>query len=309
MHYKFVLKSYRFNRTRGLFAALAATRNFQRVVVEAFANQLEQTVVILRAFTADAARELDVFRHDRHALGVDRAQVGIFEQPNQVRLGRLLQRQHRRRLKTQIRLEILRNLPHETLERQLANQKFRRLLVFPTRTHHAHARANQSSVSVSVSFSVFPIRVTLGLDRVRPRETTDSIDAPNLTQRHRPGTVSVRLLHPCVRCTRVHKKYHHHVSVASFDDVVAASCVRANRIAREGTRRFLDARDSRFVVVVVVDRFAPPVVGADLRAAFVASCFLGAFPPVDLRAVCFVRAMIDRCHASRNGGFVTIEAH
>jgi hypothetical protein len=35
----------------------------------------------------------------------------------------------------------------------------------------------------------------------------------------------------------------------------------------------------------------PPVVGADLRAALVASCFLGALPPVDLRAVCFVRAM------------------
>jgi hypothetical protein len=29
-----------------------------------------------------------------------------------------------------------------------------------------------------------------------------------------------------------------------------------------------------------------------LRAAFVASCFLGALPPVDLRAVCFVRAMV-----------------
>ncbi len=35
-----------------------------------------------------------------------------------------------------------------------------------------------------------------------------------------------------------------------------------------------------------------PVAGADLRAAFVASCFLGAFPPVDLRAVCLVRAML-----------------
>ena len=34
-----------------------------------------------------------------------------------------------------------------------------------------------------------------------------------------------------------------------------------------------------------------PVAGADLRAALVASCFLGALPPVDLRAVCFVRAM------------------
>ena len=35
----------------------------------------------------------------------------------------------------------------------------------------------------------------------------------------------------------------------------------------------------------------PPVAGADLRAAFVASCLRGALPPVDLRAVCLVRAM------------------
>ena len=35
----------------------------------------------------------------------------------------------------------------------------------------------------------------------------------------------------------------------------------------------------------------PPVEGADFLAALVASCFLGAFPPVDLRAVCLVRAM------------------
>jgi hypothetical protein len=35
-----------------------------------------------------------------------------------------------------------------------------------------------------------------------------------------------------------------------------------------------------------------PVAGADLRAALVASCFRGALPPVDLRAVCLVRAML-----------------
>ena len=35
----------------------------------------------------------------------------------------------------------------------------------------------------------------------------------------------------------------------------------------------------------------PPVAGALFLAALVASCFLGAFPPVDLRAVCFVRAI------------------
>ena len=32
--------------------------------------------------------------------------------------------------------------------------------------------------------------------------------------------------------------------------------------------------------------------GADLRAALVASAFRGALPPVDLRAVCLVRAML-----------------
>merc|ERR1719454_667290 len=37
--------------------------------------------------------------------------------------------------------------------------------------------------------------------------------------------------------------------------------------------------------------FTPPVAGADFLAALVASCFLGAFPPVDFRAVCLVRAI------------------
>ena len=36
----------------------------------------------------------------------------------------------------------------------------------------------------------------------------------------------------------------------------------------------------------------PPAAGADLRAALVASCLRGALPPVDLRAVCFVRAIV-----------------
>ena len=35
----------------------------------------------------------------------------------------------------------------------------------------------------------------------------------------------------------------------------------------------------------------PPVDGADLRAALVASCLRGVVPPVDLQAVCLVRAI------------------
>ena len=38
--------------------------------------------------------------------------------------------------------------------------------------------------------------------------------------------------------------------------------------------------------------FTPPVAGADFRAALVANCLRGALPPVDLRAVCFVRAIV-----------------
>merc|ERR1719288_148609 len=37
----------------------------------------------------------------------------------------------------------------------------------------------------------------------------------------------------------------------------------------------------------------PPVEGADFLAALVASCFLGALPPVDFLAVCLVRAMAE----------------
>uniref|UniRef100_A0A9J8CHM0 Core Histone H2A/H2B/H3 domain-containing protein n=1 Tax=Cyprinus carpio carpio TaxID=630221 RepID=A0A9J8CHM0_CYPCA len=37
----------------------------------------------------------------------------------------------------------------------------------------------------------------------------------------------------------------------------------------------------------------PPVAGALFRAALVASCFLGALPPVDLRAVCLVLAIAE----------------
>ena len=35
----------------------------------------------------------------------------------------------------------------------------------------------------------------------------------------------------------------------------------------------------------------PPIIGADFLAALAASAFLGAFPPVDFLAVCFVRAI------------------
>ena len=45
----------------------------------------------------------------------------------------------------------------------------------------------------------------------------------------------------------------------------------------------------------------PPVAGAELRAAFVASCLRGALPPVDLRVVCLVWAMVDDAVVDEDG--------
>ena len=56
----------------------------------------------LSALATDAAGQLDVLRHDRDALGVDRAQVGVLEEANQVRLRGLLERDDGRRLEAQV---------------------------------------------------------------------------------------------------------------------------------------------------------------------------------------------------------------
>jgi hypothetical protein len=45
----------------------------------------------LSPFTSNTTSELDVFRHNGHSLGVDSAQVGVFEKSDQVSLTSFLQ--------------------------------------------------------------------------------------------------------------------------------------------------------------------------------------------------------------------------
>jgi hypothetical protein len=73
----------------------------------------------------------------------------------------------------------------------------------------------------------------------------------------------------------------------------------------DGTRlvsvRLLDCRGKRKGVLAHAENVSPtsmslwysppPAAGADLRAALVANCLRGAFPPVDFLAVCLVLAM------------------
>ena len=84
----------------------------------------------LRAFTTNSSRQLNIFWHDRDALGVNRAQVGVFKQASQVRFGRFLQRQDSVRLESQVSLEVLGDFSDQALKRQLADQEFGRFLVF-----------------------------------------------------------------------------------------------------------------------------------------------------------------------------------
>uniref|UniRef100_A0A8R7PXA5 Uncharacterized protein n=1 Tax=Triticum urartu TaxID=4572 RepID=A0A8R7PXA5_TRIUA len=90
---------------------------------------------------ADAAGELDVLGHDGDALGVDGAEVGVLEEPDEVRLGGLLQRGHGGALEAEVGLEVLRDLPHQPLERQLADQQLRALLVLADLTERDGAGA------------------------------------------------------------------------------------------------------------------------------------------------------------------------
>lgn len=87
------------------------------------------SVLATTRLTANATSEVHVLRHDRDPSSMDRTIVRVLEQADEVRLGRLLETQERRRLKTDIRSNLLRDLTHETLEGHLTDQKVRALLV------------------------------------------------------------------------------------------------------------------------------------------------------------------------------------
>eukprot|EP00956_Cyclotella_meneghiniana_P023448 scaffold45673_cov70-Cyclotella_meneghiniana.AAC.3 len=67
--------------------------------------------------------------HDSHTLGMDGAKVGVLEETNKIGLGSLLEGKHGRSLESQVTLEILGDLPDQTLEGELTDQEIGRLLV------------------------------------------------------------------------------------------------------------------------------------------------------------------------------------
>ena len=80
--------------------------------------------ISLSTFTTDPSGELDVFGHDGDPLGVDSAQVGIFEKTNKVSFRSLLESHNGRALEPQVGLEILSNLPDQSLEGKFLDEEF-----------------------------------------------------------------------------------------------------------------------------------------------------------------------------------------
>ena len=114
-----------------------------------------QQIGNLSSLSTDAAGQLDVLGHDGDTLGVDGAQVGVLEQTDQVGLAGLLESHDGGALEPQVSLEVLGDLPHETLEGQLADEELGGLLV-PSDLPERHSswpvpaeRKNLSSASDS----------------------------------------------------------------------------------------------------------------------------------------------------------------
>ena len=115
---------------------------------------------------------MDVLGHDGDALGVDGTQVSVLEEPHQVGLTRLLQRHHGRALEAQVGLEVLRDFAHQPLERQLADQQLRRLLVTadlaqsystgPVAVRLLHAASGRRALAGRLGGKLFARRLAAG---------------------------------------------------------------------------------------------------------------------------------------------------
>ena len=89
---------------------------------------------------------MDVLWHDGDSLGVDGAQVGVFEEADQVGFAGFLESCDSGRLESQVGLEVLGDLSDQTLEWELSDEKLGRLLV------SSDLSKSDGSWSVSVRF-------------------------------------------------------------------------------------------------------------------------------------------------------------
>ena len=80
------------------------------------------------ALTTDSAGELHVLWHDGDSLGVDGAEVSVFEETDQVGLGGFLEGEDSGALESEVVLVLSGNFTNESLEWELADEELGTLL-------------------------------------------------------------------------------------------------------------------------------------------------------------------------------------
>jgi len=75
------------------------------------------------SLTTDSSGELHVLGHDGDSLGVDGAEVGVFEETDHVGLGGFLEGEDGGGLESEVVLELRGNLSDESLERKLSDEE------------------------------------------------------------------------------------------------------------------------------------------------------------------------------------------
>ena len=147
----------------------------------------------LGTLAANATGQLDVLGHDGDTLGVDGAQVGVLKQTDEVSLAGLLESHDSRGLESQVSLEVLGDLSHQTLEGQLADEELSGLLVSPdlTESHSSgpvsvgllHSSGGGSRFSGSLGGQLLPgglssSGLTGGLLGTSHCDSSDDTDGP-----------------------------------------------------------------------------------------------------------------------------------
>eukprot|EP00216_Chloropicon_sp_CCMP2111_P002389 CAMPEP_0198246424 /NCGR_PEP_ID=MMETSP1446-20131203/45967_1 /TAXON_ID=1461542 ORGANISM="Unidentified sp, Strain CCMP2111" /NCGR_SAMPLE_ID=MMETSP1446 /ASSEMBLY_ACC=CAM_ASM_001112 /LENGTH=317 /DNA_ID=CAMNT_0043930745 /DNA_START=1232 /DNA_END=2182 /DNA_ORIENTATION=+ len=285
----------------------------------------------LSTLTTDAPGQLDVLWHDGDPLGVDGAQVGVLEESDEVGLGRLLEREHGGALEPQVALEVLGDFPHEALEGELPDEQLGALLVaadfterhgagpVPVRLLHAaygggalprglrrellprglasggltrgllrtgHGCCTASPPSLRL-FASLPGQLDvlwhdgdpLGVDgaQVGVLEESDEVGLRRLLESKDGGA-----LEPQVALEVLGDFPDEPLEGELPDEELGALLVPP------------DLTEATVPGLYLWGFLTPPMAGALFLAALVASCFLGALPPVDFLAVCLVRAIFFR---------------
>ena len=227
---------------------------------------------------------------------MDGGQVGVLEEPDEVGLGGLLERQDGRRLEAQVGLEVLGDLADQALEGQLADQEVGRLLVLADLAERDRSRAVPVGLLDTAWSGRFEREQKRG-EKTRSEERTkkrSSLPPPlwllvlanlslgRLLARIPLAPRAVASSAPFSSLPRQTRALRLRLEARGENGPVARKAAAAQR--GEGVER-LRMNENH-------ERKDAPVAGADLRAALVASCLRGALPPVDLRAVCLVRAIV-----------------